>query len=594
VPSARTCVKKHFKELRRMIQLKGIAAAPGISIGSAYKIGKEEFVIPKKDILEEEIPLQIQLFEEALIKTRREIIELQKRISSDMGQEEALIFDAHLLVLEDRMLIEEVISRLKKEKVCVSYIFSEVLKKYIDVFSRIEDEYLRERISDINDVGKRVLRHLLGTERRSLANLKERVVVVAHDLSPSDTAAMHKESVFAFVTDIGGKTSHTAIMAKSLEIPAVVGVQEATTKIKPQDILIVDGSMGIVIVNPDEDTLRVYREEGERLKGVAAHFLLAKDLDAVTLDNKTVEIFANIEFPDEVPSVKLHGAQGIGLYRTEFFYMNRKDLPTEEEHYQAYKYVAEEMKPRSVIVRTLDLGGDKFLSQFEIPRDMQPFLGWRAIRFCLARPDIFKLQLRAILRASVHGNLKLMYPMISGVEELQQANKILGEAKEELRLKGIPFNNDIKIGAMIEVPSAAMTADILAEEADFFSIGTNDLIQYSLAVDRVNEKVAYLYEPAHPAVLRLIKNIIEAAHSANIKVGMCGEMAGDPSFALILLGLGLDEFSMPPQVIPELKYIIRCVTFKQAHEIASRALRLSTGKEVEEFSQMRLREILKK
>jgi phosphotransferase system enzyme I (PtsI) len=576
-----------------MIQLKGIAAAPGISIGPAHKIGKEEFVILKKEIQEAEIPLQIQLFEESLIKTRREIIELQKRIGSEMGQEEAQIFDAHLLVLEDRMLIEEVISRLKKEKVCVPHIFSEVLKKYIDVFSKIEDEYLRERIFDINDVGKRVLRHLLGTETKALGDLKERVVVVAHDISPSDTAAMHKESVFAFVTDIGGKTSHTAIMAKALEIPAVVGIEDVTIKIKAGDILIVDGSMGIVIVNPDEDTLRAYRKENERLKGVAAHFLSVKDIAAVTLDNKTIDIFANIEFPDEVPSVKLHGGQGIGLYRTEFFYMNRKDLPSEEEHYQAYKYVAQEMNPLPVIIRTLDLGGDKFLSQFEIPRDMQPFLGWRAIRFCLARPDIFKLQLRAVLRASILGNLKLMYPMISGIEELQQANKILEDVKVELKNKGIPFDNNIQIGAMIEIPSAAMTADILAQEADFFSIGTNDLIQYSLAVDRVNEKVAYLYEPAHPAVLRLIKNIIDAAHSANIKVGMCGEMAGEPNFALILLGLGLDEFSMPPQVIPELKYIIRSVTLKQAQEIAFRALRLSTGKEVEEFSQSKLREILK-
>ena len=576
-----------------MIELKGIAAANGISIGVAHKLGKEELVAPRQDITESEIPLQIQLFEEALIKTRREIIELQKRISSDMGKDEAQIFDAHLLVLEDRMLIEEVISRLKKDRLNVAFIFQEVLKKYVSVFARIEDEYLKERISDINDVGKRILRNILGKEKRGLSEIKEKAIIVAHDLSPSDTAAMHKKNVAAFVTDVGGKTSHTAIMAKSLEIPAVVGVEGATSSINAGDMLIVDGSLGVIIVNPDKNTLDAYHAEEEKLKGVTRRFLSAKDLPAITIDGVKVEINANIEFPDEVPAVKLHGGEGIGLYRTEFFYMNRKDSPTEDEHYLAYKYVAEEMNPYPVIIRTLDLGGDKFLSQFNIPHEMQPFLGWRAIRFCLARPEIFKLQLRAILRASVHGNLKLMYPMISGIEELRQANKILKEAKDELKEKRIPFDEDIQVGAMIEVPSAALTADILAKEADFFSIGSNDLIQYSLAVDRANEKVAYLYEPAHPAVLRLIKNIIDSAHQGDINVGMCGEMAGEPSLALILLGLGLDEFSMPPQVIPELKYLIRSITLSQAKEIAQEALKLSTGGEVEAYAQAKLKEILK-
>jgi phosphotransferase system enzyme I (PtsI) len=576
-----------------MIQLKGIGAAGGISIGAAYKLGKEEFVVLPEAISWEDIPRQIQLFEEALIKTRREIIELQKRISADMGQDEAQIFDAHLLVLEDRMLIEEVISRLKKEQLNVAYIFSEVLKKYISVFLKIEDEYLKERIADINDVGKRILRNLLGKEKRGLEDLKEKAVIVSHDLSPSDTAAMHTKNVAAFVTDMGGKTSHTAIMAKSLEIPAVVGLEGITSKVSPGDILIVDGATGTVIINPDEKTLQEYQKELVRLKDVAEKFSSVKELPAVTTDGRAVLINANIEFPDEVSSVKLHGSEGIGLYRTEFFYMNRKDSPSEEEHYQAYKYVAEQMSPHPVTIRTLDLGGDKFLSQFQIPHEMQPFLGWRAIRFCLARPEIFKLQLRAILRASVHGNLKLMYPMISGIEELRQANGLLQEAKDELKRKGVEFNADLPVGVMIEVPSAAMTADILAKEADFFSIGTNDLIQYCLAVDRGNEKVAYLYEPAHPAVLRMIKRVIDAAHESGIKVSMCGEMAGEPSLALILLGLGLDEFSVPPQVIPELKFIIRTIEFKTIEKLAGEAMGLSTGSQVEDFAKRRLAEILR-
>jgi len=576
-----------------MIQLKGIAAAGGISIGPAYKLGSEEFIILRKAISREDIPTQIQFFEEALIKTRREIIELQSRISVAMGQDEAQIFDAHLLVLEDRMLIEEVISRLKKEQLDVTYIFSEVLKKYISVFSKIEDEYIKERTADINDVGKRILRNLLGKERKSLEGITDKAIIVAHDLSPSDTAAMHTKNVAAFVTDIGGKTSHTAIMAKSLEIPAVVGLETVTAKVNSGDILIVDGIIGLVIINPDQETLNDYQQKLIQLKGIAEKFLSVKDFPAVTTDGRVILVNANIEFPDEVPSVKLHGSEGIGLYRTEFFYMNRTDSPSEDEHYQAYKYVAEAMNPHSVIIRTLDIGGDKFLSQFKIPHEMQPFLGWRAIRFCLARPDIFKLQLRAILRASVYGNLKLMYPMISGIEELQQANHLLEEAKEELRQKNLQFNDKISVGAMIEVPSAALTADILAKESDFFSIGTNDLIQYSLAVDRSNEKVAYLYEPAHPAVLRLIKNIIDSAHNANIKVAMCGEMAGDPSLSIILLGLGLDEFSMPPQIIPELKFIIRAVGFKVAQEIAEQAMKLPTGSEVEVFAKNKLAEILK-
>ena len=582
--------------MSQMLKLEGIAASPGIVIGPAYKLGREEWKIPKQEISEADVPTQIQLFEEALIQTRHEILDLQKRISEEMGKDSAQIFEAHLLVLEDRMVIEEVISRLKKEHLNVAYIFSEVLKKYIEVFSKIEDNYIKERVIDITDVGKRILRHLLGKEGRVgklLANIDKKVIVVAHDLSPSETAVMHRENISGFVTEVGGKTSHTAIMAKSLEIPAVVGLRHATEKINNDTLLIVDGSLGIVIINPDEATLNSYHREEDKLKDVTQKFLQVKDLPAVTPDNYKVSILANIELPEEIPSVKLHGAEGIGLYRTEYFYMNREDLPTEEEHFQAYKSVAEAVNPYSVTIRTLDLGGDKFVSQLEIPHEMSPFLGWRAIRFCLARPDVFKVQLRAILRASVYGELKLMYPMISGIDELQQANGILEQCKQELTKEGIPFDKDIEVGVMIELPSAAMTADLLAKKADFFSIGTNDLIQYSLAVDRANEKVAYLYEPTHPAVLRMIKNVIEAGHNNNIKVAMCGEMAGDATMVLILLGLGLDEFSMPSLAIPQVKYIIRSIPVDEARRIAHEVLTLSTGKEVEVFSQNKLREILK-
>jgi phosphotransferase system enzyme I (PtsI) len=574
--------------------LRGIPAAPGIVIGTAYLLGQEDYNVPKRTILESQIPFEVSRFEDALINTRKEILELQNKVSQGMGTEHAEIFDAHLLVLEDRMLIEEVISRVKKEKLAIDYIFSQVLIRYAEVFSKVEDEYLRERISDINDVGRRVLRNLLGKKRKDLNELKSSVIVISHDLSPSDTAAMYHQNVIGFVTDIGGKTSHTAIMAKSLEIPAVVGLETATQQIKDENNIILDGNSGLVIVNPKQETLNKYQRKEEKIKDLDKIYITLKDLPAVTLDGKNVELTANIELPQEITSVKEHGVHSIGLYRTEFFYMNRSDLPSEDEQFKAYKYVAEEIKPHSVIIRTLDLGGDKFISHLQMPHDMAPFLGWRAIRFCLARPDIFKTQLRAILRASKYGNLKIMYPMISGISELKQANKLLEEAKKELRTKKIAFKDDIKVGAMIEVPSAALTCDILSKEAAFFSIGTNDLIQYSLAVDRTNEKVAYLYEPSHPAVLRLIKSIVEAGHKAGIQVGMCGEMAGDPAFALLLLGLGLDELSMPAVVASKIKHIIRAVTTKQAEEIAQQALQLSTGEEVDKFSREQLYKILPK
>jgi len=580
--------------MTKKVELNGIPAAAGIAIGRIYLLDSEdiEIYIPKKRIDDKELSSEIARFEGALLHTREEILNIQKNIAKEIGNGHAEIFNAHLLILEDRSLIEEVITRLKKERVVVEYIFYDVLQRYITAFSKMEDGYLKERISDINDVGKRILRHLLGRKPRGVHDIPKERIVVAYDLSPSDTAMLDKENVLAFVTDIGSRTSHTAIMAKSLEIPAVVGLEDVTKEAVNGDLVIVDGIKGKVIINPDEKTLRKYEAEKNKFTDLGKSLEKLKNLPAQTKDGRKIILSANIEFHDEMHSVLAHGAEGIGLYRTEYFYMNRDNLPSEEEHYNAYKKVALQMVPSPVIIRTLDLGGDKFLSQLQIPHEMNPFMGWRAIRFCLARPDIFKVQLRAILRASVHGNLKLMYPMISGVEELRQANAILDEAKRDLKRQEIPFNEELEVGAMIEVPSAALTADLLAEEVSFFSIGTNDLIQYSFAIDRVNEKIAYLYEPAHPAVLRLIKNIVDTGHSHNIWVGMCGEMAGDPFLTIVLLGLGLDELSTSPVNIPEVKNVIRLVTYQESKNLAEEALKMRTGKEIEAFLREELKNII--
>lgn len=577
---------------RKTFEMKGVPASPGVSIGRAFLLDSEEISIPKQPVQATAIPQEIARFEEALTQTRKEIEGIQARISQELGIEHAEIFNAHLMLLEDRAFIEEVIAALKEQQLSVEFVFSGVMRKYVQAFSKVEDEYMRDRATDVEDVGRRILRNLTGLKRRSLADLAQPVIVVAYDLSPSDTATMHRQHVIGFITDIGGRTSHTAIMAKSLEIPAVVGLEGATQSIHPDDTVIVDGSSGKVLVNPDADTLKHYEGLKQKLETLDQSLLKLKDLPAETPDGVRVRLTANIEFPEEIPSVIAHGAEGIGLYRTEFFYMNRSDLPTEEEQYEAYRHVAKATAPHPVTIRTIDLGGDKFMSELRVPREMNPFLGWRAIRFCLARPDIFKVQLRAILRASVHGKIRMMYPMISGLEELQAANQILEEMKVELLREGKEFDPGMEVGAMIEVPSAALILDLLSKHVKFFSIGTNDLIQYALAVDRVNEKIAYLYEPAHPAVLRLIRQIIQVAHENNLWVSMCGEMAGEPALALLLLGLGLDSFSTSPVNIPKIKQVIRTVPTFRAKEVVKEVFRLSTGKEVEGVARSRLCELV--
>lgn len=575
-----------------MKKLKGIPVSPGFTIGKALVLhGEDTFNVPLTNVDAQQVPHEIARFEDAITRTRAEILGIRKKLSSKMGREHSDIFNAHLLILEDRTLIEEVIEEMKKNAVTADYAFSLVLQRFFQAFSQIDDEYLRERVSDLKDVGRRLLHNLIGQNKGRLEKIQDNVILIAHDLSPSDTAVMDKEKVLAFVTEIGGPTSHTAILGRSLEIPAVVGLDNVTQQIKTGDRVAVDGTHGIIIVNPDEAAIEEYTRQERKFTELVTELDKLRALPSVTLDGRTITLAANIEFHDEIPSVLSHGADGIGLYRTEYFYMNRADLPTEEEQYQAYKQVAEQMAPNSVIIRTLDLGGDKFLSSLDVPHEMNPFLGWRAIRFCLTRTDIFKAQLRAILRASVSGNLKVMYPMISNVEELRKANMLLDECRQELRKENKPFDEKMEVGAMIEIPSAALTSDILALEVNFFSIGTNDLIQYALAVDRVNEKIAYLYEPTHPAILKLIQMVVENGHRANRWVGCCGEMAGNPTVAFLLVGLGINEISTSPIVLPKVKKIIRSIRYEEARKIAYHVLSFHTGKDVEQYVTDKIRKI---
>jgi len=574
------------------IFLEGIPASPGIVIGQIFVIDRNELKVNKRAIKEDEISSEIMRFEDALMKTREEILGVKELIQKDLDIKHAEIFNAHLLVLEDRMMIEEVIKKVKNEKFNVEFVFSQVLQKFIDTFNEVDDEYIKERTADIKDIGRRILKNLMGEDSSISLPFEKDVIVVAVDIAPSDAVLMDRTKVVGFITEIGSRISHTAIMARSLEIPAVVGVKKATSYLHTGEIAIIDGNTGSIIINPDEQTIEEYRKKIDKLNAFTKGLEDLKNLPAITSDKVKINLVANIEFSEDVYSAIAHGAEGVGLYRTEFFYMNKMELPTEEDHYQAYKMVAEKMLPHNVVIRTLDLGGDKFVSNLDFPKEMNPFLGWRAIRFCLERLDIFKIQLRAILRASVVGNISMMYPMISGIEEFRQANKILHEVKQSLRDSKIPFNEDMKVGAMIEVPSAAVIADILAKEADFFSIGTNDLIQYSLAVDRGNDKIAHLYQPSHIAVVRLIKNIIDAGHKEGIPVAMCGEMSSEALYTTLLIGLGLDEFSVSPVVLPEIKKVIRSISKKEAKVFAEKALKCVTGKEIDDFAKEALKKIL--
>ncbi|MBF0570252.1 MAG: phosphoenolpyruvate--protein phosphotransferase [Candidatus Omnitrophica bacterium] len=575
------------------IVLKGIPAAPGIAYGPSFILDKGEFIVPNRSISSSEIDSEIARFEEAVNNARREIQGLKTKITQDMGEGHAKIFDAHLLVLQDATLINAVTCGIRETKSSSEYVFFTVIRKFVEAFAKMPDEYLRERASDVGDISKRVLKHLMDESKlHDLDNLQDDLIIVAHDLSPSDAVSMFNKKIKGFLTDIGGRTSHTAIIAKSLGVPAVVGLKDATLRINNQDSVIIDGKKGLVIINPSLATKELYVKEQSKITASLEKLEDLKSLPAQTIDGKNISILANLELSSEISAVLKYGAGGIGLFRTEFLYMNRLDLPSEEEQYQAYAKAASAIAPFSVTIRTLDIGGDKFISSVQIPRDMSPFLGYRAIRFCLERPDIFKTQLRAILRASVHGKVQMMYPMISGLGELRQANAILNQVKTAMRDEKISFDEHMKVGIMVEVPSAVMMAEPLARETDFFSIGTNDLIQYTLAVDRVNEKTAHLYEPAHPAVLKMIQKTIDAGHNEGIHVALCGEMASDPLFAFLLLGMGIDELSMSAASILAVKRMIRSVKLQDAQRVAYEAMQLATGQEVEEFVNAQLREFL--
>ena len=535
----------------------GVGVSPGIARGTVFVLRPDDEEPPQRKIEEWEVAGEVARLEAALLKTREQIIEMQARIAGAIGAKDASIFDAHLLVVEDRTLIDEVLRTLARDLWNIEHIFQQVASRYAKTLSEIDDPYLRERALDINDVCRRVVRNLMGKDAKSPAQIDVPHILVAHNLTPSDTAQLNRKLVLGFATDVGSRTSHTAIMARSLNIPAVVALHNISESLLSGDHVLLDGYSGMVIVNPSDQTLWEYGELEVKKTEVEDKLEALRETVSTTLDGRHITLSANIELPSDVELVKQSGAEGIGLYRTEFFYINKDELPNEEEQYENYSMVAREMGGQSVIIRTLDLGGDKFMSALQLPSELNPFLGWRAIRFCLERVDVFKTQLRAILRASALGNIRMMFPMISGVDELRRANAVLEECRQELRAKGIPFNEQMEVGAMIEVPSAALVADLLAREVDFFSIGTNDLIQYTIAVDRINERIAHLYEPTHPAIIRLIKMIVNAAHAHNLWVGVCGEMAGEISLTPLLVGLGVDELSTGAALVPRVKRAVQ-------------------------------------
>lgn len=561
--------------------LKGIAASNGIAIAKAYRLVEPDLKVERKDIQNSE--QEINRFEEAIRQSQSELETIRDHAKKELGEEKAAIFEAHLLVLSDPEMTGSIKDKIKNEKVNAEFALKETADMFVSMFENMDNEYMKERAADIRDVTKRVLAHLLGVELPNPSLIAEEVIIVAEDLTPSDTAQLNRQFVKGFTTDVGGRTSHSAIMSRSMEIPAVVGTKEATKEIQNGDLVIVDGINGEVHVNPVPEVIESYKDKAEQFAKEKAEWAKLKNEKTYSSDGHQVELVANIGTPKDIEGVINNGGEGVGLFRTEFLYMGRDQLPSEDEQFEAYKTVLEGLNGKPVVVRTLDIGGDKELPYLNLPKEMNPFLGFRAIRLCLEDQDLFRTQLRALLRASVYGNLKIMFPMIATINEFREAKAILEEEKEKLIQNGTKVSDSIEVGIMVEIPSTAVMADQFAKEVDFFSIGTNDLIQYTLAADRMNERISYLYQPYNPAILRLVKMVIDAAHKEGKWAGMCGEMAGDETAIPLLLGLGLDEFSMSATSILKARSLIKKLNRSEMEQLAFEALNKRTTAEVVEL-----------
>ncbi len=576
---------------KREIAFEGIGVSPGIAVQKVQLLCPQTQHAVQRSIDPEEIPLEILRFEEALIATHRQIKLIQKQVAEVLGDEHASIFDAHMLVVDDRSFIEDVIRVVKEDLVNVEPVLQSVANRYADMLSKMEDSYLSERAADIRDVTKRIMANLAGETLDRMAQITDPCIAVAHDLSPSDTASIDKKLVHGFITDLGSATSHTAIMAKALEVPAVVGLHNITTAVSSSDTVLIDGVRGLVYVNPTAERLAEYKKRAEEQELILNELDTLRDKPPETKDGYLVPLSANIELLKELDAVGARGAKGIGLFRTEFLFLGSDTLPDEDEQTAAYERAAKTQYPSAVVIRTLDLGADKLPAKFEKPEELNPFLGDRAIRLCLSRPELFKTQLRAILRASVNENIRMMYPMVCSVHEVLAANALLRECMDELSAKNIPFNEDILIGTMIEVPSAALVADLIAPHVSFFSIGTNDLIQYTMAVDRGNENVAHLYKPTHTAIIRLIDHVVKVSHQHGLWTCVCGQMASDPLLVPLLIGLGVDELSVSPSQAPVIKDVIRKLFYSSAVELARKALESPAEEYVEQLCHDMIKQI---